>query len=147
PLLQRGGQLAAVEVPQPRPQPDVGGRGGLGLQPGDLLERGLQGKRRPLQQQLAREQRAVQLAGGQDALAHAKSVPRRSSTPGGGGIRRSAAPRTAAGPRARRRPTPKSRAAWDRAGYARRRVTRAATTRRARRALTPGGPSRRHTRR
>jgi hypothetical protein len=56
------------ETLQPGPEPDIGGRGELRLQPGDTLERRDDAQPGALQQLLPGEARAVQLALRQDPL-------------------------------------------------------------------------------
>ncbi len=74
PLLQRPGELLAAEVAQPRPEADIGRGGVLGLEPGDLLERGRDGEGRALEEQLAGEQGPVELAGREHTLGHGRGV-------------------------------------------------------------------------
>jgi hypothetical protein len=69
-LLQRAGQRVAVELGHPRPQPDVHRRRVLRLQPADGVQRRRDRAARRLEQPLAREHRAVELALGEDALGH-----------------------------------------------------------------------------
>ena len=57
-----------LEPLQPRPEPDVAGGRVLRLEPADLLDRARERHPRALEQQLAREQRAVELARREDAL-------------------------------------------------------------------------------
>ena len=113
--LQRARQRVALEALQPRPQPDVHRRRVLRLQAAHALERPRDRERRALEQHLAGEQRAVELALGQDARLTARRRARRRDRPsrrrarrprrGSSGPRRSRAaprpPRTSC-PRARR---------------------------------------------
>ena len=78
PLEERTVERLWPEAVQPRPQPDVGGRGELRLQPGDPLEGGHDAEAHALQEQLPSERRAVQLALRQDALGHASTLARMS---------------------------------------------------------------------
>jgi hypothetical protein len=68
PALEGTRQLGEGEPLEPRPQRDVGRRRVLRLQPADLLERACERQPRALKQKLAREERAVQVARGEDAL-------------------------------------------------------------------------------
>jgi hypothetical protein len=52
-VLQRPGQVIALEPGDPGPQPDISGRGVLRLQPTDLLDRLDDRSLRALEQQLA----------------------------------------------------------------------------------------------
>jgi len=70
PVLQRLGQRLAPEGLEPGPQPHVPGWRVLGLEAANLLDRLNDRHRRPLQQQLAREERPVQGAGREDPLGH-----------------------------------------------------------------------------
>jgi hypothetical protein len=63
---EHAAELVRVEVPQPRPQPHVGRHGGLRLKPGEMLHRRGDRHGRALEQQLAREQRAVERTAGED---------------------------------------------------------------------------------
>jgi hypothetical protein len=71
-LLQRPGQRVAREVAQAGPQTDVGRRCVLGLEPTDAFERLRQGERRALQEELASEQRPIELPCGQDTIGCAR---------------------------------------------------------------------------
>ena len=62
--------VVAAEPGQPRPQPDVARRRVLRLEAADLLDRLGDGQRRALEQQLAGEERAVEVALGEDPLGH-----------------------------------------------------------------------------
>ena len=67
-LLERGRQRRAAEVAHARPEADISRWRVLRLQSADALDRLDQWQRRALEQELAREQRAIELACGQDAL-------------------------------------------------------------------------------
>jgi hypothetical protein len=86
--LERGGQRSALEPLEPRPQADVHRRRVLGLDPGDPLERPRQRHPAALEQQLAGEQRPVELplgerAHGANHRRPATSVGRRRPAPAG----------------------------------------------------------------
>jgi hypothetical protein len=66
PPLERPREGVALEPLDPTPQADVHRGRVLRLQAAHALERGGQAQRRPFEQQLAREQGAVELALGQD---------------------------------------------------------------------------------
>jgi hypothetical protein len=70
--LERAGQRVALEALQPRPEPDVRGGRVLRLEAADLLHGARQRQRLALEQELAGQQRAVQVASGEDALGHAR---------------------------------------------------------------------------
>ena len=74
PAPEPAGEGLALESGKARPQSDVHGRRVLGLDPADPLERLGRRELRPLEQQLAGENRAVQLALGEDALGHALTL-------------------------------------------------------------------------
>jgi hypothetical protein len=61
-VLQRAGQGRALEAGEPRPQPDVHRRRVLGLDAADRFQRARQRHPRSLEQELAGEQRAVELS-------------------------------------------------------------------------------------
>src|SRR5439155_25828175 len=63
---------------QPGPQPDVGGRGVLRLEPADAFNRTGDREVRRFEQELPGEQRAVAFALGKGALGHGRSVWSRS---------------------------------------------------------------------
>ncbi len=60
--LERAGEVVAPEPLEARPEPDVGVRRVLILDAADPLERARNREARAFEKQLAREQRAVQLA-------------------------------------------------------------------------------------
>ena len=66
--LERTRERLALEALDARPESDVGGRRVLSLDPAHPLDRARQRQVRRLEQQLPREQRAVQLAPGQETL-------------------------------------------------------------------------------
>jgi hypothetical protein len=66
--LERAGQRVPFEALEPRPEPDVHRRRVLGLDPADPFERPWDRQRGPLEQELAREQGAIQLTLGEDAV-------------------------------------------------------------------------------
>jgi hypothetical protein len=66
------GEVGELEPLQARPEADVRGRRVLCLEPGDLLEGAGEGQRRTREQELAREQRPVQLACRENPLGHAR---------------------------------------------------------------------------
>ena len=70
PVLEGVGQRVATEGRETRPQPDIARRGVLGLEAADLLDRLRDGQRCPLEQQLAREQGAVQRRHAEDRFGH-----------------------------------------------------------------------------
>ena len=65
PLDDVGGELGPLEVAQPRPEADVRAVRVLRLQPGESMNRVDGTQLGPLEEQLARERRAAQFAGGQ----------------------------------------------------------------------------------
>jgi hypothetical protein len=67
PSLERARKGVALEAVEPRPQPDVHRRRVLRLQPTDALQGTGQRHAQPLEQQLARQQGAVELAPGERA--------------------------------------------------------------------------------
>jgi hypothetical protein len=69
PALERAREILETEALEARPEPDVPRRRVLRLQAGDLLERPAEGQARPFEEQLTCEQRAVQVARREDALA------------------------------------------------------------------------------
>ncbi len=69
---QGQGEVLTSEPLHPRPQSDVHRRRVLRLEPAHALEGAGDGGPRTLEQKLAREERAVELALREDALAHAK---------------------------------------------------------------------------
>ena len=71
------GQVVALEALEARPEPQVAVRRVLVLDPGELFDRARQRQPRPLEQELPREQRSVQLALRQHPLG-----PHRASLPG-----------------------------------------------------------------
>ena len=66
-------QLLMTEAGQPRPQPDVRGQRGLGLQAGQVPDRLQGGQRGPVEQQLAVQRGAVQRPQAQPAVCHARA--------------------------------------------------------------------------
>jgi hypothetical protein len=81
--LERPIQLIPLEALEPRPQPHVHRRRVLRLDPAHALERLRNARAAALEQQLAREQRPVELALGEDAGRHrAAARPARSARSG-----------------------------------------------------------------
>ncbi len=72
--FERARQVITPEAVEARPEPDVRVRGVLVLDPADALERARDRERRAFEQELAREQRAVQLALREDSLGHAATL-------------------------------------------------------------------------
>ena len=70
PPFERPRQVVASKAVEARPQPDVRVRRVLVLDAADPLERARDRQAHALEQQLSREQRAVQLAPGERALRH-----------------------------------------------------------------------------
>jgi hypothetical protein len=67
-------QVLMTEAGQPRPQPDVRGQRGLGLQAGQVADR-IEGRQRsPVEQQLARQRGAVQCPQVQAVRAHPRAA-------------------------------------------------------------------------
>ena len=66
--LQQTDQFFAIEVRDAGPEPDVHRRCVLRLEPTHPLKRGGDVERHPVQQQLAREQRPMQIAPGENPL-------------------------------------------------------------------------------
>jgi hypothetical protein len=71
-----------AEAGQPRPQPDVGREGGLGLQGGQVLDRLPGGPGVPVQQQLAVQGGAVQRADAEPVGGHGRSATAVASSAG-----------------------------------------------------------------
>ena len=67
-------QLLMTEAGQPRPQPDVRGQRGLGLQAGQVADRVQGGQRGPVEQQLAVQRGAVQGPQAQAVRGHARAA-------------------------------------------------------------------------
>jgi hypothetical protein len=67
-------QLLLTEAGQPRPQPDVRGQRGLGLQAGQVPDRVPGRHRGPVEQQLAVQRGAVQGAQAQAVRGHARAA-------------------------------------------------------------------------
>ena len=74
--LERARELLATEALDPRPEVDVRRLDALRVQRADAIERARDRQAGALEQQLPREQSAVQLAHGQDTLAHGPDGPR-----------------------------------------------------------------------
>ena len=74
PFGQKIPQFLMTEAGQPRPQPDVRGQRGLGLQPGQVPDRLPGGQPGAVQQQLARQRGAVQRAQAQPAGTHPRAA-------------------------------------------------------------------------
>jgi hypothetical protein len=72
--LERPRQVLPAEALDPRPEVDVGRLDALRVQRADALERPRDRQPRPLEQQLAREQRAIQLPDGQHPLGHGRTA-------------------------------------------------------------------------
>src|SRR6185436_7107011 len=70
-------EVVALEPAEARPEPDVRVRRVLILDPGNTLERARDRHAHALEQELAREQRAVQLALGERALRHGRTLASR----------------------------------------------------------------------
>jgi hypothetical protein len=60
PACDQPGELLGLEVLQARPEPEIGVRGDLGLHPHHPLDGGRGRQRRAAQEELAREERAVE---------------------------------------------------------------------------------------
>src|SRR5690242_21869903 len=75
-------QVGETEPGQTRPEPDVAGWRILGLKPGDLLENARERKPRAVEQELAREQRPVQVTGGQNARPAQRDLAKQRSQSG-----------------------------------------------------------------
>ncbi len=80
--LEGSSEIVAFEAVHPRPQADVHRRRVLRLEPAHALEDPGDRRAGPLEQELAREQSAVELAPGQDSFpggGHRTELPRRGS--------------------------------------------------------------------
>ena len=78
PALERPCEVVVAEGLEARPEPDVGIWRVLVLNAADAFERTGDGQRRAFEEELAGEQRAVQLALREHALAHGRNASSRS---------------------------------------------------------------------
>ena len=73
-LLEQPGELERIETPQSRPQLVVRVPGLLRLQGDEVLDGALDREVDALEQELAREQRAIERAAAQDGIGHFESL-------------------------------------------------------------------------